>query len=1335
METPQVRAPAPRPRFRRSLRRTLLFGFLAMALIPAAALSLISYRNAHDSLIETVQDELTSVAELKTEYIRFFFLRMLTDLDAQASAPSNARFLAGLRGAYAASGEELGEFVGSYPWELLVDEYGADLTTFRRIYDYYDVFLIGAEGDILFTVVREPDLGANLFRGELSETKFARACQAALSSGHTTFSDFERYAPSQGAVAGFLASVLLDERGNKIGLMAVQLPVDRIDALMQQRAGLGRTGESYLVGADLRMRSNTALGAKETILGEPIDTVITRAWSRDHVQGHADPGDHREEVLAYEGPNGRRVLGLHTQLEVAGVPLGLIAETEEAEALAPIRELRILSLVLLIGTVLLVSVVATVTAGRLARPIARLSDAARRVSDGDLDQEIEIGPRNEIGELGSRFHEMVASLREATRERELSSWMKTGQAELGERMRGEKGVAALARDVITYLAQHLEAHIGAIYLVKNPHRLQLVGSYAFHARKGLTNEIELGQGLVGQAALEGEPILLTQVPADYLAVSSGLGEAPPRNILVRPISHESELKGVIELGSLEALGERCLAFLDLVEESIAIAIDGALSRQRLQELLETSQAQSEELQSQTEELRVQQEELQTANSELEEKTLALQQSEEELQVTNEELEEKTRGLERQKSALEVAKRGVEDKAEELEEASRYKSEFLANMSHELRTPLNALLILAESLSDNEPGNLSARQVEDAQVIHSCGQELLTLINDLLDLSKVEAGKLDIHLETVDLRVLMEGLRKQFTPLTRGRGLELRLDAAAGAPPALVTDGQRLEQILRNLLSNAVKFTQSGSITLRIHPPGSGATLADPALAAADAVAFSVTDTGIGISEEKRSLIFESFQQADGSTSRKYGGTGLGLTISRELARLLGGEIHVESRLEHGSTFTLYLPAGRSAEPEETSAAPSRAEPAIRAPARTGDSPEEADRDARTILVIEDDRVSARLLSELAERKGFQCLLAQTGRRGLELADERQPDAILLDRGLPDMEGSAVFEELRAGPSTRHIPVFIISGREEDVDFAAGGALGYLQKPVSVRAIEELLDRVNGLLDSAAGAILLMGGSPDVQEALANLVDRLDVEVTAVDDAEEALRRIRRRAYDCVVLDLDPHDDAGFDLLRRLDEDESAASPPIVVHTGEDLSAARRRELERHARSVVVADGASRQRLVDEVSLLLQEDRPAPATAGPEAVPAIGGGDPALAGRRVLLVDDDERNTYALGQALERRGLEVALAENGQVALEALEGEDRVDLIIMDIMMPVMDGYEAIRRIRADQRLADLPVLALTAKAMADDRARCIEAGANDYLTKPVDVDHLVSLIRVWLSRP
>jgi len=766
--------------------------------------------------------------------------------------------------------------------------------------------------------------------------------------------------------------------------------------------------------------------------------VMTRAWSRDHVQGHADPGDHREEVLAYEGPNGRRVLGLHTQLEVAGVPLGLIAETEEAEALAPIRELRILSLVLLIGTVLLVSVVATVTAGRLARPIARLSDAARRVSDGDLDQEIEIGPRNEIGELGSRFHEMVTSLREATRERELSSWMKTGQAELGERMRGEKGVAALARDVITYLAQHLEAHIGAIYLVKDPHRLQLVGSYAFHARKGLTNEIELGQGLVGQAALEGEPILLTQVPADYLAVSSGLGEAPPRNILVRPISHEDELKGVIELGSLEALGERCLAFLDLVEESIAIAIDGALSRQRLQELLETSQAQSEELQSQTEELRVQQEELQTANSELE---------------------------------------------------------------------------------------------------------------------------------------------------------------------------------------------------------------------------------------------------------------------------------------------------------EETSAAPSRAEPAIRAPARTGDSPEEADRDARTILVIEDDRVSARLLSELAERKGFQCLLAQTGRRGLELADEHQPDAILLDRGLPDMEGSAVFEELRAGPSTRHIPVFILSGREEDVDFAAGGALGYLQKPVSVRAIEELLDRVNGLLDSAAGAILLMGGSPDVQEALANLVDRLDVEVTAVDDAEEALRRIRRRAYDCVVLDLDPRDDAGFDLLRRLDEDESAASPPIVVHTGEDLSAARRRELERHARSVVVADGASRQRLVDEVSLLLQEDRPAPATAGPEAVPAIGGGDPALAGRRVLLVDDDERNTYALGQALERRGLEVALAENGQVALEALEGEDRVDLIIMDIMMPVMDGYEAIRRIRADQRLADLPVLALTAKAMAEDRARCIEAGANDYLTKPVDVDHLVSLIRVWLSRP
>ncbi|MBP1995647.1 response regulator [Paenibacillus eucommiae] len=1004
---------------------------------------------------------------------------------------------------------------------------------------------------------------------------------------------------------------------------------------------------------------------------------------------------------------------------------------------------------------------------------------ADQISKGDY--ELTITPRSDRDRLSIALTQMLTSLKDTKAENERQFWLKTQLARLTGMSQGVIKLQQLVSMLIAEIAGLVEAGQAVFYVKeveKGPRQeseFVLLGSYAYKERKNLANRFRKGEGLVGQCALEKKPILLSNVPDDYIHISSGLGESKPLNILVLPIMFEEEVVAVMELASFQGFTPIQQDLLDQLTTSLGVVLDSVSSRQLTEELLDESRQLAEEL-------RTQQEELRTANEELEEQTNMLRKSEEkmkiqseELQAINEELEEKTNYLELQKTDIEkqnqmiqISKKEIEIKAEELELASKYKSEFLANMSHELRTPLNSLLILSKSLAKNEEGNLSEDQIESANVIYSGGQDLLTLINDILDLSKVEAGKLNIHKEEVRFDSIVRNLQYQFNPVARDKGLQFAIKLEADIPESLVTDGHRTEQILKNLLSNAFKFTPAGSVTLRIYKPKQDEGLYRGGPAAVDMIALSVKDTGVGIAEDKQRAIFEAFQQADGSTSRRYGGTGLGLTISRQLAKLLGGEIHLQSVPEQGSTFTLYLPAASENEslkgtgaqefvqpspPAEVTAiaeafageamAAAASEPGVESGAEPSVVKKfvEDDRDRiqpnsgeKVLLIIEDDVHFAKVLMGLSRRKGFMCLAAGDGFSGLHLAKHYTPSAILLDLGLPDMNGLKVLDHLKYHSETRHIPVHIISGKDESAASLKKGAVGFLAKPITNEDLDTVYSRIDHVLNERIKKVLVVEDDANNQKAIHELLKNKKIEINSVYTGEEGLETLKSEEYDCVILDLTLPDMSGFDMLQTLVKQSDKTIPPIIINTGKDLSEEEYKELSQFTDSIVIKGVNSPERLLDEVSLFLHSVHK---SLHPEQIQMIRNAhasDESLKGRKVLLVDDDLRNTFALSKILKQHGLEVVMADNGKMALEKLDSEQEVELVIMDIMMPIMDGYEAMRHIRKNPRFHKLPIIALTAKAMSGDREKSIEGGANDYMTKPVDTDKLLSLIRVWLFR-
>lgn len=966
--------------------------------------------------------------------------------------------------------------------------------------------------------------------------------------------------------------------------------------------------------------------------------------------------------------------------------------------------------------------------------------------------------RRELMRLSATYTGLLDQQAEHTENLERQSWFRSGQNQLSEAVIGQAALAPLGQSILQFLARYLGAAAGALYVRLDDGTLERVADYALDDEgRRRRQRLAPGEGLAGQAVLEGRAVALDQLPADYLKVNSALGERQASAALIVPIENDGRVNGVLELGFLRALQPQDKELLTLIADSIGSSVEAARYRQRLQQVLAETQQLNEELQVQQEELRTANEELEEQSQALKESQVHLEQQQAELEQTNEQLSEQAQELLQQRDVLDdrnnrlnEAQQLLEDRARELERASQYKSEFLANMSHELRTPLNSSLILSKLLADNPAGNLSGEQVRYAESIYSAGNDLLTLINDILDISKVEAGMLEIRPEQMSVRRLVEALKTAFEPVAQNKGVGFEVELDAQMPTSFFSDRQRVEQILKNLLSNAFKFTEHGQVTLRLF-------LED------GQPSFAVRDTGIGIAAEQQELIFEAFRQADGAITRRYGGTGLGLSISRDLALLLGGTLSVTSQPGEGSTFTLRLPleyqeAAAPTLPVTPVSAPAVATTPVSAPtplatlAATPRPPAPApvteaaapvgaafadDRDNwpypdRRVLVIEDEVPFAQILFDLAHELKYSCLVAHRAEEGFAIALEYRPDAILLDMGLPDHSGLTVLERLKENPLTRHIPVHVVSASDRVETAMHMGAVGYAIKPTTRDELREAFTRLESKFAAGIKRVLLVEDDALQRDSIAKLIGDVDVEITAVEMGSQALELLRDEVYDCMVIDLKLPDMEGGELLERMASEDICSFPPVIVYTGRSLSRDEEATLLKYSRSIIIKGARSPERLLDEVTLFLHKIEADMPLDRQRMLESARSREKAFDGRTLLLVDDDVRNIFALTSALEQKGAKVEIARNGLEALEKLDNSDTIDLVLMDIMMPMMDGYEAMREIRKRPHMKKLPIIAITAKAMKDDQERCLAAGASDYLAKPIDLDRLFSLIRVWM---
>ncbi len=978
-------------------------------------------------------------------------------------------------------------------------------------------------------------------------------------------------------------------------------------------------------------------------------------------------------------------------------------------------------------------------AANLTTQVRAIAEVATAVTKGDLTRHIAVEAQGEVAALKDNINEMIRNLKDTTQKNSEQDWLKTNLAKFSRMLQGQKDLNTVGRLILSELAPVVSAQQAVFYVLdgnKEPQQLTLLASYADRGQGVIGSTLGLGEGLIGQCALEKQKILITNAPPDYIRIASALGSAPPKNVIVLPILFEGQTKGVLELASFERFNSTHQGFLDQLTESIGIVLNTIEANMRTEDLLKQSQSLAQQLQAR-------QEQLQQTNEELQEKAQLLAHQNQEVERKNQEVEQ--------------ARQALEEKAKQLALTSKYKSEFLANMSHELRTPLNSLLILSDQLSKNHDGNLTARQTEFAKTIHSSGNDLLMLINDILDLSKIESGTVAVDVSELRLADLQGYVERTFRHVAEAKGVEFVIDLGADVPRSMLTDAKRLQQVIKNLLSNAFKFTHSGRVSLAVRPVRDGWGADNEALNQAPSVlAFAASDTGIGISTEKQQIIFEAFQQADGSTSRKYGGTGLGLAISRELSRLLGGEIRLASMPGQGSTFTLYLPQtfvpppkarieDRGSRIEDRGSPPAvldlrssildpRSSEMARLVNEAGDDRDTLRPGEPLLLIVENDLPFAKLLLEVARERGFKGLVTSLGAAALAMARDYEPHAVTLDICLPDIDGWRVLERLKSDPATRHVPVYVVSTEEARSRARALGAADVLAKPVQTReALERLADDVKEFVGRAVKSLLVVEPDADQRDRVPALLGLDSVQVTTVTSGHEALQMLRERRIDCTVLGPRLPDMSLAEFAEGLDLSPAYARVPVVVRAGaddEELDAGLRRLGE----TVAVRPVRSPERLLDQTAFFLHCPV---AHLGPEkrqTLEALYKSDKVLEGKKVLIVDDDIRNIFALSSVLEWHNMNIVSAETGRDAIALLHAQPDVDVVLMDIMMPEMDGYETIRAIRQVQGFRSLPIIAVTAKAMKGDREKCIEAGAWDYLAKPVDPEQMLQVLRSWLHR-
>jgi CheY-like chemotaxis protein/signal transduction histidine kinase len=931
--------------------------------------------------------------------------------------------------------------------------------------------------------------------------------------------------------------------------------------------------------------------------------------------------------------------------------------------------------------------------------------------------------------MAEQCNHMAESLKRLSDERDHRDWINAGEAGLALELRGDLEPQEVASRAVRFLARYLDAPGAALYYANRERALVLLGQYAL-GPTGVTTELpprfRLGEGLVGQAALHDDMMVLPDPPPDYLRVRSGLGESAPRALVLLPLVHAGKVTGVLELAMFKPWSDLSSELVMAVRETVAIALEVATARASLRDLLLETQQQAQRLVTQEEELRA-------ANEELQGQQEQLRMSNDQMRDRGIQLEEQRRTLEDRNADLLQVRHRLEQKAIELTTVSTYKSQFLANMSHELRTPLNSMLLLSNLLMQNESGNLTEKQVEFCRTINGAGKDLLALINQVLDLAKIESGKQTTNIEPVPLRPLAERCEQVFGPLARDKGLALLVEVAPDVPESIATDRQRLDQILNNLIGNAIKFTHHGQVALRISaaPPEAVQKVKRSDLTSGRTLMLSVSDTGIGIPAEHRERVFQPFEQVDGKSDRRYGGTGLGLPIARELANLLGGELQLESEVGRGSTFVCYLPYETKIVSPEVPTPSLSAGPPTPRPQPAHDDGATLEPNEPYLLIIEDDPTFADTFGDVIREQNLKFLIASDGMTGLRLAREKKPSGIILDVRLPDLDGWTVMERLRADPATASIPVHFVSAAEAGERGMAMGAVGYVTKPTSKRDLLRVIQALTPSPSERPCRILVVEDDQDLADSLVQRFAGENLEVARVASARAAFEALRNARYDCMVLDLSLPDMDGLDLLESLQKWGAGEAPPVLVYTGRALSRAEAKRLEAYAEAVVLKEGPSADRLIDEVRLFV--GRLKGGVPSRRVAKHLHPKDVSLAGRRVLVVDDDMRTVYALSALLRAKGVEVLVADTGLAALSTLLQHPDVEAVLMDIMMPEMDGYEAMRRIRQQERFRDLPVIALTAKAMKGDRAQCIEAGATDYLSKPIDADRLLEMLNTRLS--
>lgn len=967
-----------------------------------------------------------------------------------------------------------------------------------------------------------------------------------------------------------------------------------------------------------------------------------------------------------------------------------------------------------------------------ARRIKLLQSIAAEISNGNYKARSHDPASDSIGNLASSLNSMAESLSKTVQNLEDKEWLQAGIAQLNDRIVGEKELEKLANDMLELLVSHTKSHVAALYILNEDRQLQLTGHFALD-KKEKNTIYAIGEGLVGQCFESGQLMVLDQIPDTDLTISFASGETKPKTVVVFPILRDGIITGVIELGTLNAYPERKLSFLKNVSNNVGVAIQVAQNRKRLQEFLEETQAQAEELQAQHSEM-------EGLNAELEAQTLKLQASEEELRVQQEELLQSNQELEERSSLLEeknqmIQERNVEiqTKAEQLELSTKYKSEFLANMSHELRTPLNSILLLSKLMADNE--ELDKEYIEYATVIQSSGQGLLSLIDEILDLSKIEAGKMDLEIEDVPVKQIVNDLKSLFLPLAKDRNLDFKIEVDEQLPQLLKTDKMRLDQILKNLLSNAFKFTQEGKVSLSLSPDKGNRN-----------IQFKVQDTGIGIAPDKQNLVFQAFQQADGSTRRKFGGTGLGLSISKELAKLLGGNISLQSKEGEGSTFTLTIPTSYS----EKNLNALELEPSVETlsleesnnnladrltvdqiPNDIEDDRESIQADDKIILIIEDDTPFAKTLLSFTRKRGYKGIVAVRGDVGIELAKQYSPLAILLDIQLPVKNGWEVMSELKADANTRPIPVHIMSSLAVKKESLLKGAVDFINKPVALEHMRQIFEKLEDALSRFPKKVLIVEENEQHAKALSYFLSNSNIQTEVVGNVNDSIEALTHKEVECVILDMGVPDKTAYETLETIKKNKGLENLPIIVFTGKNLSKGEESRIKQYADSIVVKTAHSYQRILDEAGLFLHlvEEKGKKPTGKSEN---LGGLHQVLNGKTVLVADDDVRNIFSLTKALEQHQMNVLSATDGKEALRVLAENPKVDVVLMDMMMPEMDGYETTRAIRKIAAYKKTPILAVTAKAMMGDREKCIKAGASDYISKPVDIDQLISLLRVWL---